>query len=295
MSNKELNKLLAKADSQFERLYGSRESLILRGYKKALDDVKYEISKAFENASKFPSITELRKFNRLDKLEKEITRIVGEMQKTETNIINSGKKESIATSYANTQQAINTSFAETGLSFSTPILKESVAAVMTDNLWLDALKGHNAKLLTDTKIALETVLRTNAREEVVAGLIQGKPYSQVAKAIQARFNVTAGRAKVIAFTEMHKGHSTGRNDGIKSAMESAERLGFKSKKVWKHNGVGVARQQHLSMDGKAADKNGLFHIGGLSAQAPGLFGDPAQDANCHCSALFELEGINQGI
>jgi hypothetical protein len=294
MSNSKAKNLLIKADSEFEKLFSLTEANVLRGYKKALKDIQYEISKALENTGQYPTLTELRKFNRLSKLENEITKIIADMQRPIINSINQAKKNSLTASYEATTFAIQSAYKDISLSFGI-LPKESIDFVMTDNLWLDALKNHHAKLLTDTKLTLETALRTNAREDIASGLAQGKSYQQIAKGIREKFNVTATRAKTITFTEMHKGHSTGRNEGIKSAIDSAEKLGLKSNKVWKHNGVGKPRPKHLALDGTPADKNGLFHIGSLKAEAPGLFGDPAEDTNCHCSAVFQLEGINQGI
>jgi hypothetical protein len=143
---------------------------------------------------------------------------------------------------------------------------------------------------------LENTLRTNARQEVVAGLAEGKPYSAVAKAITERFNIAASRAKTIAFTEMHKAQSKGRLEGITRAEESAGRLGIKTKKLWKHNDVGIPRLLHLAKDGVPA-KDGVWNINGVIMSAPGVVvgGDSSKIAgeiiHCHCSAQFMVQGL----
>lgn len=284
--NNAIKKLLDKADIVFEKSYNATELSLLRVYKKVLADIRVKLESLYAEYG-LPTMTELRKFNRLTNLEKQLAEIIGLMQRTVINTTALAIKKQFKESYGSTTDAIGSTLE---INF-TMLPQKSVEYVMRDNLWLDSMKNWNAKLLTDTKRELESALRTNAREEVASGLIEGKPYLTVAKAIKERFDITATRAKTIAFTEMHKSHSMGRLTGIDRANEAAKRLGIDTEKIWKHNHVGIPRPKHLAMDGKAADENGLFHVDGESMQAPGLGEKPENNINCHCSAQFRVKGL----
>jgi hypothetical protein len=289
-ANKKIQQLLDEADSIFEKSYRETGLKILQGYKKALTEIKAKIAGMFETYGTYPTLTELRKYNRLQSLENQITEIIANMQRPIINTLHSEIKETAVTAYDNFGFVLSTA---TGLDFNfKTIPQESIDYILSNNLWQDRLKNHNAKLVVDIKDTLETSLQENAREEIGAGLAQGKSYSQVAKAIKERFDITATRAKGITFDQMHAAHSEGRNFGINKAMQSAEKLGLKGNKVWKHNaGAREPRQRHIAMNNIKADKDGNFHIGKLAFPSPGLSGDPAQDMYCHCTAQFELEGL----
>ena len=263
---------------------------LLQAYRKALDDVQAKIAKVFAATDK-PTITEMRKFKRLTSIEQQIADRIKQLTQVSVNVTHQSAKDSFLSSYDSTANALEVG---TGLDLAfDKIPADSISYVVTDNLWLDALKLDNAKLMSDIKREFEAVLRTNARQEVAEGLAEGAPYSQVAKAIKERFDVAATRAKTIAFTEMHKGHSKGRLEGIHRGADAAERLGLVATKVWKHNHIGVPRPAHLAADGQQADPRGYFHVDGVRMEAPGLSGVPAEDINCHCSSQFEIQGLQE--
>ena len=292
MANITLTKLLNSADTLAKRNIARMQLSVLQNYKTALDEIKNKIALIYEKYGNFSDV-ELRKFNRLVSLEKQITDDIKNLTGITINSTGQNIKDSFKTSFTLTTGAIETA---TELNFGFNMLpKESIKYAMQDNLWLDLLKNHNAKLLTDIKMELENTLRTNARQEIVSGLAQGKPYSQVAKAITERFNVAATRAKTIAFTEMHKAQSKGRLEGITRAEEAAKGLGIKTKKLWRHNHVGIPRPKHLALDGVPA-KDGVWNVNGVIMSAPGVVvggsgNIPGEIINCHCSALFMVEGL----
>jgi hypothetical protein len=160
---------------------------------------------------------------------------------------------------------------------------------LEDNVWIDTLKTNSAKLMTDVKMEMETVLRANAREEVVAGIAQGKSLKDVQKTISEKFGVSMTRSKTIAQTELHKSYMKGQATAMNEALNNANELGIKANKVWRHNGIGVPREDHLEADGQPADKDGLFNVGGEEMEAPDLGSDPGNNINCHCTVGFEVD------
>jgi len=285
-ANTRLGKFLSKADKGLEKESAATERRLLVAYRRTLDDVQAQIARLFASTDR-PTLTEMRKFKRLAGIEKQIAEQIGALTRLAVNTTH----ESIRTRFlASYDETVNALAMGAGVNMSFDRLPQTaIEYAMSDNLWLDALKQHNGKLLSDVRREVETALRMNARQEVVTGLAEGWPYSKVAKAIKARFDVTAGRAKVISFTEMHKSHSKGRLEGINRGSDAAARLGIKTYKVWKHNDVGIPRETHLAADGQKVDPHSAFNIGGVHMEAPGIGGGPEDVINCHCSAQIELE------
>lgn len=48
---------------------------------------------------------------------------------------------------------------------------------------------------------------------------------------------------------------------------------------------GNTRDLHRLLDGQIRDVNELFEVANLKVEAPGMFGDPAEDCNCRCCLL----------
>lgn len=284
--NDTLTSLFSKADKVFEKNYSQAELRLLQEYKKTLKEINGIIKNVFQDKD-FPTIIELRKRGRLDAIKQQIQQEIKKLTQKSVNITHSQVKGTFVNSYYQTGFVLETG---TGVNFNfTTLPKESIKFAAEDNLWLDKLKEANAKLLTDAEFQLETALRTNARADIISGQALGKPYREVAKGIQEKFNTTAGRAKTITFTEMHKSHSAGRLEGINRANKAAERLGIKTEKIWRHNAVGTPRPDHVQMDGTPADENGIFTLpSGSKGEAPGLMDDVGENVNCFIGTVNVL-------
>jgi len=288
---KKVNDLLKKYDKKFFRDYRSYENKLLGAYKRSLDEVRLIIANMYEKFGT-PTITELRKYDRLINIEKELAKAIGKLSGVIINTTTSDIKKFYKGSYYATAYSVEVG---TGVNLGFSLLSdEAVRFAAEDTMWADLLKKHNNVLYTDLKFELENTLRQNARQEVVAGLTQGKSYPQISKAIKERFDITAGRAKRVTYTEMHKANSKGRLESIKKAQDSAGRLGIDMYKVWKHNPQGKEpRTDHVSMDGKRADENGVFTLpDGTTTEAPGLTGVAKHDIFCFCSTESEIEGLD---
>lgn len=293
--NDKIAKLFNKNDFKLEQLLSKLELDLFRIYKRSLDEVQKIILGIFEKYGDNPDITQLRKYGRLTTIEKQLVDEIKSLTNISANLIGSHIKEIYPDAYYQTAFILETG---TGINFGFTLLpKEAIKFAIEDNLWLDSLKDANAKLLSDVKREFETLLRTNARAEIVAGLSQGKPYAQIAKGIKERFNVSASRAKTITRTEMHKAYSFGRNEGITRAQEAGKRIGITVLKVWQHNPVAKEpRQDHIRMGNPEyknhVAKDGVFTLpSGVQGEAPGLTGDPSEDISCSCNAESVLEGI----
>jgi hypothetical protein len=295
-ANKRIKELLDAADRALFDSQRTTEQRLLQAYRQALDEVQGTIRKVFE-ATTTPTMTEMRKFDRLTAIEEQIAKEIKRLTQVSVNVTHEAVRRTFLTAYDQTTNALALG---TGINLTfSPLNTKAIEYAVSDNLWLDLLKNTNATLMTEARREFETVLRTNARKEIVAGLAEGKPYGEIAKAIEQRFNVAATRARTIANTEMHKSYSKGRMEGILVGDKAAQRLGFRTVKVWKHNyskRPGYQPRDTEPYDHVGAVKryeNGIpvtqpFEVGGELLEAPGLGADPANNINCGCSAQIEV-------
>lgn len=56
-------------------------------------------------------------------------------------------------------------------------------------------------------------------------------------------------------------------------------------KQWDATLDGATREHHQMLDGQIREVDEPFEVGGRKVEAPGMFGDPAEDCNCRCCLL----------
>ncbi|GAG59054.1 unnamed protein product, partial [marine sediment metagenome] len=92
----------------------------------------------------------------------------------------------------------------------------------------------------------------------------------------------------IARTEAHRSQIKGELDNI----DHAEEQGIIIQKIWLTALDWRTRDDHASMDGQEADKDGNFHFpSGGTTRGPGQSGIAEQDIHCRCDIMEEVDGI----
>ena len=287
LANGKMNAALDAADAAFEKFNKQTERWLLQAYRRALDEVRQKIAFTFSEADLASPEVQVRRFKRLLGIESQITEAIRKLTGVAIQTTRNAIKESYLKSFKSTNGALDLGM---GMSMHLGSIDAAATGLLAqDTQWLNALKRHNGNLLAEIRYEMEMALRTNARQDVIAGIVEGKSYKAVANAIEERFNVAAGRASLIAFTELHRGHTEARLEGIRRGADAAAKLGIKTYKTWKHNHIGVPRETHLAADGQQVAPDEQFNIGGVMMDGPGLSGDPAEDCNCHCSAQLEMQ------
>lgn len=285
MSN--LNKRFRELDKVYVYLSKDIERKLAYSYRFTYDKIKDIITKLYNEFGDKPTITELRRYNRLANIENQIAQEINSLEKKLVKEIGKAREIALLTSRERTALTINEYF---NLNF-IPMMykKEQLTKYLEDRIWIDALKLNSGKLNLDIKTQVELILRANAREEVIAGVMEGVPLRELSKTLQERFGVSLVRGNRIALTETHKFYNIGRNDCINESIEYLRKKKINAYKVWRHNNIGKPREDHLEADGQRADEEGFFYVGGEYLQAPGLGTDPANNINCHCSIDLVVE------
>lgn len=151
--------------------------------------------------------------------------------------------------------------------------KAMVKAVQTDS---KISKGLYTKLGKDVGD-----LKKRITSEVSRGVAQALPYKNVTRNLNNVTRIGLNRSMRIARTEGHRITQASALDG----MRSAKSAGADVLKQWDATLDGHTRDHHRELDGQIRDVDDDFEVGGMTVEAPGMFGDPAEDCNCRCCLL----------
>ncbi len=284
--NKKMNSILNNADTRYLNVIGNTEQVLINTYQNSLKEVEGIIANVYATFGKNPSITEVRKLNRLRNIQQDITREIQNLHRKVNTLIGTKSTQLMQYGYYSTGFALEVG---SGVNLGFNLLdKNAIKYAAEDNLWFNSLRNNHGKLNSDAQLEFEMVLRANAREEVISGIAEGKSLRSVQHAIKDRFDVSLGRSKTIARTELHKSYMKGQTIGMNTAVDNATELGIESTKVWNHNLIGDPRGNHQAAEGRLPNKKGLFNVGGEKMQAPGLGTRPENNINCHCTLSYKI-------
>lgn len=146
----------------------------------------------------------------------------------------------------------------------------------------DFIKQSSTNLITQ----IDDTTQDAIREELAAGIAASETIDELADRIGSVFDdASEARALTIATTESTYLAGYG-------AREALNQAGI-TKTTWLAVLDSHTRDTHAALDQTDSDNDGYFHIGPLSAQYPGDWGDPAEDINCRCAITGAL-GANDG-
>ena len=166
-----------------------------------------------------------------------------------------------------------------GIPIVTPIDQKAVVrAVETDSKL--------SKSLYDRMGEDVTYLKKAVRAEVSRGIANGSTWNEVAGKLSRHmantpFQRAYNNSIRIARTE---GHRIQVQSSIDAQMV-AKSKGADIVKQWDSTLDGNTRDLHRLLDGQIREIDEPFEAGGIQVDAPGMFGDPAEDCNCRCCLL----------
>ena len=168
---------------------------------------------------------------------------------------------------------------KTGIPIIMPIDQAAVVrAIQTDSKL--------SKSLYDKMGEDVTYLKKAVRAEVSRGIANGSTWNEVAGKLSRHmantpFQKAYNNSIRIARTEGHRIQ-------VQSALDAqhvAKSKGADIVKQWDATLDGATREHHQMLDGQIREVDEPFEVGGRKVEAPGMFGDPAEDCNCRCCLL----------
>ena len=275
---------LEKKAKQLVKLTDKQEKALIRQlqkqYSTSLIETRKAISEAYSKYSDDGILTyaEMQKYNRLVALEKNIV--------DELNSLYADTGKELRLTLSNMYQD---SYLFTGFSLETEAQQKLAFSLLPKEQIAEAIQNPISGLTLNERLInnrRQIIIKT--REQLTQGLIQGESISKMARRIKDVYEGDLNKSVRIARTETNRV----RNAGTIRAYEKAEAMGLEFDRVWVATLDSRTRDSHGALDGQKADKDGLFHINGLSTKAPGQFGVASEDINCRCTTRAKLKNID---
>ena len=139
------------------------------------------------------------------------------------------------------------------------------------------------KLLLDNK----TKELSKIQQTLTSSFIRGQSYKKTANELKSVFNGSINNAMIIANTE----GTRVMNAAALANTNIAKVQGLKIGRTWRASFINNNDSRHQQYDGQIEDKNGMFHINGETGPYPGNLNSAGQNANCKCTIINIVEGI----
>lgn len=269
--NKEVNKIISNSEKD-----------IVKGYKKSLDLIKKEIAKLYEKYSIDGRLTEseMQKYDRILKLERDLAKMITEMYKENDKVINA----SLRKTFLDTSKSVVT-IVDKDIGKRLPSITKSFDVTKTVNKKMAGLhwKDRTAKYRSD--------LIYSIGKSVKEGIAQGDTYKSMAERLVKSMNIDISKATTIARTEA----SRVMNQAQKETLDNVNKAGVKMMKTWNSVSDERVRDNHSIMDGTTIPYEDDFVLpSGFSGPGPKLLDDDGSESiNCRCFLSISFEEVKK--
>lgn len=280
-NNAVLRKELAKATAVIRKRTKAEEVKLGKAYIAAYDVIRTKALDLWAKLGDPPTLAEMRRYNRLLSLMDSVKIEYAKLNNISTRAVTRNSEFGFTEAAYRAQYAIDKA---TGILIAFP--KIPVGAVRASVYNADLGMVFSSRLLADKNKNIRKIEQT-----ITQALVLGENSTKAAKRIQDAFAGGYSDAVRVLRTESTRNAT----QGMLQTFDDAEKAGVEIQKVWIAALDDRTRDAHADLDEKYADKDGLFHSGGYSAEGPGLFGVPELDINCRCTVVADIEGLSSEI
>ncbi len=271
-----LDKQMIRLTRTAERNVGQQYGLMLREIRAKLQDTY--ASYALEDGSL--TYSQMVRYGRIDKLNAELDAIINAHTAGVASEIRGGLKKTVTSSFDQSRQAIEQAAAR------------PIRGVLKPEIITEILQNPISGLKLNDRLAVrrrETLL--TVREELTRGLVRGDRYKDIARRLQGRLEIDAGKATRIVRTEGHRCMEAGK----KASLDVAAKGGVNLLKWWKDSDDERVRASHGYMARKYSKENAIPYdedfvndrTGGRGPH-PGALGTAEDDIFCRCVMVIEI-------
>lgn len=266
-----------KLSKRIDRLRHTYEKRAASEYRVLYRDVQGVLGKyatKYADAGGKLTFAELQKYDRLQKLEKELKNTIRKHHIEIAKEIRGATRASLVTAHAGTMDIIGT---EAGRKIRGILNKETIAAIMQS--------PHTGMKLNDRLEWRRAELIRTTQETMVRGLVAGERYETIARSLKDVFEGDLNKTITIIRTESHRAHEKGKAE----AVDRATSQGVTMTKTWISSKDERVRDDHIGMDGQTVPVDEDFVApDGSRGPHPGEMGSAAQDINCRCTVAYRV-------
>lgn len=264
-----INALIKKAEDEIEILFSRR-----------LKQIKQEIEEMFskyQSDDVYVTWTEFNKYNRLNKELNRIAQMLTQDYRGVAKIIKQSQQNAYIEKFMMSLFLYEMA-SQTPMQFDVPtqaIIQKAIEQPIELIQLIPTLDRHRSNVLKKIRL------------EITRGIINGKGYTHIAKALRDDLGMSKAQAQRVARTEAGRAMSQA---GLDSA-KVAQRNGLDMYKYWFAVKDTRTRHTHRHLDGAKKKINEPFKSSGCEGQAPKLFeGDYSakENINCRCKLLYYI-------
>lgn len=265
-----------RLQEEFESLVEDIEAGLVKNYAKGYKDLKKDLEKAYDKYSKDGVLTmdEMRKYKRLERLEKTTKLAVLGLYKDNKKYIRQSMKEIVKTTEDKAFKIIKgkKSISPIARSFK---IDDLIDQAVAGRVWTERVDHYGSNFVYD----VHTIIRR--------GLEDGKTYTQVSKELRDKFGKDIGSTARIVRTESARIHE---HTTFKTMEEINKEV--KLTKTWRTMRDGAVRSSHQVMEGQTVGIDEEFVLpSGATTLYPTGSGDPAEDINCRCYVEYNVADL----
>lgn len=256
-------------DQELERLAKELKSFYQKAYNDISKKLREELAKMNFSKDMTPAeyLAEAQKYDRLQKLEDTLSQSLKDANSEAVKMVNNELSNVYKTNYSWQADQIG------GVA---PVInRDTLKAVISGEV-------HPFKQLAIDEMKDRALIESNLRKELMSGILEGKPISEIATGIRGVFESNLAQSTRIARTETTRVEAAGRFD----VGKEAQKLGFTVKKRWVATKDDRTRPSHLEADGQEVDLDKPFIVGGEEMMYPGDENASAENViNCRCAMM----------
>lgn len=265
---------------EFEKLVASKEQDIKKNYAKAYEKLRKKLQKVYDDYEKDGQVDldELKKYNRIKKLDIETAAIMLNMYIDNKKLIRATLNEIIKTTE---KSSFNLLKGEVQIN---PIRrnfvsKDVINQEIAGKIWTKRMEHYGDNFVYD----VHSIVR--------GGLEQGDTYTTMAKKLKDKFGKDLKRATTIARTESARVQEYTKN----ATMEEVNKqVGLT--KTWRTMNDEAVRSTHVAMEGVTVKFDEEFVLpSGAKCMYPKGTGVPEEDINCRCYIEYKVDTDEEGV
>ena len=263
-----------KMQLDYEKLVQDAEKGIIKNYSKAFKDLKKKLEKVYEMYEKDGQLTmdEMRKYGRLEKLEREAKLAVTELYKNNKKFINRSMRDIVKATEEKSFSIIDNKQSISPIKRSFDV-GELINKAVAGRVWTERLDHYGNNFVYD----IHTIIRQ--------GIENGDTYTTTSKELKDKFGKEVGNTARIVRTESKRIQEF-------TAFKTMEEVDKEVKltKTWRTMKDGAVRSSHKKMEGITVGMDEEFTLpSGITTLYPTASGDPGEDIKCRCYIEYNVE------
>lgn len=264
-----------------ERMSKMGEKTIAKNYKKTLDELRITMARMYKDYEINGQLTfaEMSKYDRLQKLDKEVYHLITGLYKSNSNAIRGTLKGIVEDTYKNTISIVNNEVENKIKGILKPIdVTKTINEEMAGLKWTERMGKHRIDAIYEVQ------------KEIKYGLTKGDTYGTMANRLKGTLETDMAKANKIVRTEGHRCFSQSKVDSLNDISNQ----GVKMTKTWRTSEDERVRSQHNDMNGVTIPYEEDFILpDGSRGPSPGLIGEPQHDINCRCTMIIDIVTDNK--